>query len=75
MLWRVLSPTTGVFITFTRNIATLLKGFYALEQKVAKNAAITVAMPICPYVKKLDDFYEKWYFRTLLKTLKTYNFH
>jgi len=50
MLLRVFSPITGVFITFTRNSATLLKKFCALEQKVPKNATITVAMPDSPYI-------------------------
>ena len=52
MLWRVLSPITGVFITFARNIATLLKDFCALEQKVAKKM-LPLPLPclsVCPYV-------------------------
>jgi hypothetical protein len=52
MLLRVLIPITGVFITFTSNIATLLKDFCALEQKGPKNATIAVAMPGCPYVNQ-----------------------
>jgi len=69
MLWTVLSPITGVFITFTRNIATLLKDFCAEEQKIAKIVPITVAIPVCLSVRKPpDDVYERWYFRTLLKS-------
>jgi hypothetical protein len=63
-----LSLITGVFIAFTRNIATLLRDCCALEQKVAKNASIAVAMRVCLSVRKPLDDYKGRYFRTLLKS-------